>query len=114
MSKEFKRTDWMRHLKLGKKRGKITWRRAKGKHSKIRRKRTGYPRKPEVGFKSPVKSAGLINGKIPVLVNNIKELSALTSANIAILARVGAKKKLELIKKAEEMKIQLQNVGRKK
>jgi large subunit ribosomal protein L32e len=111
MSKEFKRTDWMRHLKLGKKRRNVKWRRAKGVHSKIRRKRTGYPRKPEVGYKKPASSAGLIKGKIPVLVHNIKELSILNAKNIAILARVGAKKKLELIKKAEEMKIQILNMG---
>lgn len=113
MSKDFKRTDYMRHLKLGKKRGKVKWRRAKGVHSKIRRKRMGYPLKPEVGYRTPQVLFGLVKGKMPVLVHNIRELSALTSANIAILARIGAKKKLILIKKADEMKIPIANVGSK-
>jgi ribosomal protein L32E len=113
MSKEFKRTDYMRHLRLGKKRGRVVWRRAKGVHSKIRRKRTGYPRKPEVGYKTKRSISGLINGKLPVVVHNIRELSFLTQKNAAILARVGAKKKFEMIKKAEEMHISLLNVPKK-
>ena len=114
MSKEFKRTDYMRHLKLGKKRGKVSWRRAKGVHSKIRRKRTGYPKKPEVGYKTQRSVAGLVQGKLPVLVHNVPEISRLTSKNIAIIARVGAKKKLDMIKKAEEMHITIMNVSNKK
>ena len=110
MSKEFKRTDYMRHLKLGKKRMRVKWRRAKGVHSKIRRKRAGYPSKPEVGYKTARSEAGLVLGKTPVLVHNVAELSKLTAKNIAIIARVGAKKKLDMIKKAEELHIQLTNV----
>ncbi len=112
MSKEFKRTDYMRHLKLGKKAGKVSWRRAKGKHSKIRRKRAGYPRKPEVGFGTNRTEAGKINGKLPVLVHNVSELSKLSKDNIAIFARVGAKKKIDMIKKAEEMQIKVANISK--
>ena len=114
MSKKFKRTDYMRHLKLGKKRGKVSWRRAKGVHSKIRRKRAGYPKKPEVGYKTKRSVSGLVQGLFPILVHNVSEMSKLSSKNIAIIARVGAKKKLEIIKKAEEMHIKIMNVHKNK
>jgi len=46
----------------------------------------------------------------PILVHNIKELNALEKNTIAILARLGMKKKIEVIKQAREKGIQLLNV----
>lgn len=115
MSVKFLRTDLRRYLRLGKKRRKLqVWRRAKGVHSKIRRKRAGYPRKPEVGYRTQRTVAGLIDGLRPVVVHNLAELSKLTKLNAAILAKVGAKKKLEMIKKAQEMNVRILNVRNKK
>lgn len=108
----FLRSDTVRHSRLGKNRRKLQkWRKPRGRHSKIRRKRFGYPAAPTVGFKSPNASAGMIAGLTPRLVHNVKELEALTQANIAIIARVGAKKKLELLKKAQEKDIRIVNAG---
>ncbi len=115
MSKEFRRTDYMRSLKLGKKRKKArTWRAAKGKHSKMRRKRKGYPIIPEIGYRSPREDRGKINNSVPKLVYNLNDLSSLGKNSVVILARIGAKKKLEVIKKAEEMNIRIINIGGKK
>ncbi len=114
MSKEFKRTDYMRHLKLGKRDRKVVWRRAKGKHSKIRRKRMGYPRKPEVGYRTQQSQSGLVDGMQPILVHNIQELEAITPKTQAvIIARVGAKKKLDIIKKANEKGLTILNMEKK-
>jgi|SRR3989344_6514935 len=111
----FLRTDWMRFSRLGKNRKKLqVWRRARGKHSKIRKKRFSYPVMPTVGYKTQRKDIGRIDGKIPVLVHNLNELLALTKNNVVILARVGAKKKLELIKKANELNLKITNLGGKK
>src|SRR3989344_3820939 len=100
---KFLRQDWMRHSRLGKGRKKLQkWRRPRGRHSKIRRKRFGYPLKVMIGFSSPKKDAGKIYGHIPVLVHNIKEMSILKKGSVAILARVGAKLKIEMLKKARE------------
>lgn len=108
---KFLRTDWMRHSRLGKNRKKKqVWRRARGKHSKIRRKRFGYPVMPTVGYKSARKDSGKVNGMYPVLVHNIRELSAVKKDQIVILAKVGAKKKMDLIKKAEEMNLKILNI----
>lgn len=51
---------------------------------------------------------------MPVLVHNISELSVLTKDEGAILARVGARNKLEMIKRADELKIKILNLGGKK
>jgi len=112
---KFIRTDYKRLSRLGKNRKKLQrWRRARGKHSKIRRKRFGYPVMPTVGYKKSRKESGLIKGLKPVLVHSINELSKIGKNSIVIIARVGAKKKLEIIRKAEEMKIAISNIGGKK
>ena len=109
MTSKFVRTDFWRHSKLGKHRKKLqVWRRARGMHSKIRRMRRGYPVMPTIGYKTKRTEAGKVQGLIPVLVHNTKELENLTKNNIVIIAHVGARKRLEILKKADEMKIKIQ------
>ena len=112
----FLRQDWERHSRIGRGRKKLQkWRRPRGRHSKIRRKRFGYPIKVMIGFKKKVASAGMVEGKIPILVYNVIELSKLTKNNSAIIAaRVGARKKIDMLKKAQEMGIKIINAGGKK
>lgn len=115
MKRKFLRADTNRLFRLGKLKKKLQkWRRPRGKHNKLRLKRTGYPVQPGIGFRTPRKSAGKISTLVPVLVHNIKELEKLSKENIAIIAKIGAKKKLEVIKKAQELNIKLANVGGKK
>ncbi len=110
MRKKFIRQDYMRHLKIGKKRKKLQkWRKPKGRHSKMREKRKGYPISPSIGYKSQGKT-------IPAkLINNMSELKNLKEKSTIIIAKkVGAKKKMEIIKLAQEKKIKILNVkGRK-
>lgn len=114
MAKKFLRQDWFRFSKFGKRRKKkLTWRRPKGTHSKVRIRKRGNPSIPIMGYKTPSKDSGRINGMIPVLVHNIKELEMVDKkSHAAILARVGAKKKLELIKKAESLGIKILNLNK--
>jgi large subunit ribosomal protein L32e len=101
--------------RLGRTRKKLRkWRRPRGKSNKIRLGRSGNPVGVAVGFKTPRKELGRVMGLIPKLVHNIRELESLTKDNVAILARVGARKKLEIIKKADELKIKISNLGSKK
>src|SRR3989344_3117892 len=113
MSSKFIRTDYQRFLRLGKKRRKLqVWRRARGRHSKIRRKRRGYPVMPTVGYRTPRKEANKINGLYPKLVHNFNDLSKIGKTETAILSsKIGAKKKLEMIKKASEMNVKILNLG---
>jgi len=111
MSKEFKRQESVRHLKLGKRKKSLrVWRRPKGRDSKMRLKRKGYPSSPTVGNKTPRKKSGKIDNLVPRLVHNVKEAKALPENTIAIIAKIGAKKKLELIKLLNERKIRILNV----
>ncbi len=115
MSKDFKRTDYNRHLKLGKRRKKLqVWRRAKGRHSKIRKKRRSYPRMPTVGYKTSRSEHGKVNGFYPMLISNMQDLNKIGKNSAAIISsKIGAKKKIEIIKKAEDMKIRILNLGAK-
>mgnify|MGYP001567581990 CR=1 FL=1 len=109
---KFMRSDTRRHLRLGKRNKKLQkWRKPRGRHNKIRRKRFGYPLKPSPGFKTPIKHSGLVQGLKPVLVHNLKELDKAHKNSIIIIARIGAKKKIEILKKAQELKLKIANAG---
>lgn len=111
MSKEFVRRDTKRYSKLGKGRKKIQrWRRPTGRDNQMRLKQFGYPKRPTVGHQGEKTKLGLVKGKKPFLVRNINDLESVEKAGIVIVASVGAKKKMEIIKKANEMKLELYNV----
>ncbi len=115
VTRRFMRADTFRLLRLGKKRRKLQkWRRPRGTHNKLRLKRKGHPELPTVGHRSPKIQSGKVSGLTPVLVHNLNELSRLDKNSIAIIARIGARKKLEILKKADEMKIKVMNAGGKK
>jgi len=105
MSKQFKRQDHMRYNKLGKKSSKPTWRKPKGRDSKMRLSRRNYPKSVSIGYKSPKKEV-----KSYIVIRNLTDLKNLKTKE-AILARIGAKKKLEIIRAAQEKKIKLINVS---
>ncbi|MBU0907598.1 MAG: eL32 family ribosomal protein [Nanoarchaeota archaeon] len=110
-NKKFIRQETSRYSKIGKNRKKLQrWRKPKGRDSKMRLKRKSYPATVSVGYSRARKEQGKVNGKLPILVHHVKDLEKITKDNVALLARVGAKKKLEIIKKAEEKKIQILNV----
>lgn len=112
MKPKFIRTDSFRLPRLGKNRkNKQVWRRARGVHSKVRRMRKSYPVMPTVGYKTQRKNLGKVQGLKPILVHNLNELAKATKENIIIIASVGARKKLDIIKKADEMKIKIANLG---
>lgn len=110
--KKFLGRNTIKLSKLGRGRPKIQrWRAAVGRHSKIRKNRFGYTKSPRIGFKSPAEESGKINGKVPILVREMKDLVNSNSSNIIIISkRIGAKKKMEMIKKAQDMKLQILNV----
>jgi large subunit ribosomal protein L32e len=110
--KKFVRRSTLKFSRMGRGRRKLQrWRRATGRHNKMRKNRFGYAKSPRIGFKSPRKDAGKIEGRTPVLVRNLKDFLNLNEKNILIIARtVGAKKRIDMIKKANEMKFKILNV----
>lgn len=110
---KFLRSDITRHSRLGKNRKKLqVWRKPRGRHNKIRLKRVSYPVSPNIGYASEKKNAGKVKGLIPILVHNIADLEPIRKENIIIIARVGAKKRLEILKRATEKKIPIANGGK--
>jgi len=111
MAKKFLRQDHMRHSRLGKRRKKLQkWKSPKGRHSKMRQARRGYPKSPTVGYRSPRNERGKFNGKKLALIHNIKELEKVDKNIAIIIARVGAKKRKEIIEKAKIMNIEVINM----
>lgn len=111
MTKNFLRVDSARYSKLGKGRRKLQkWRKPKGRHNKMREKRRSYPKTVSIGYRKPKKER-----KETKLVNNIKDLKySRKTDGIMLSARLGAKKKVELIKLAKEKGIKILNLGGKR
>ncbi len=109
---KFIRRNWDKYSRLGKKRKKKqTWRRAKGRHNKVREKRKGYPIKVMIGFRKKKEERNLIEKKKLVVVNNLRELEKVQKGEMAIVGKVGEKKKIEIAKKAKEKGIQIYNLN---
>lgn len=108
---KFLRRNWSKASRLGKgRKKKQIWRSPKGRHSKTRNERKGYPAIVKIGYKQEQKESGLIEKKTPVMVNNVKQLEGMKKEQIAIIGNVGNKKRIEIAKKAKEKGIAVSNL----
>ncbi len=108
MKKKFLRRDAKRFSKFGKGKGKkSSWRKPKGRDNKMREKKKGYPSIVSIGYKSPKKIRK--EKSIEMKINNMNDLIKIGDNKIGILGKVGKKKKIEIMKKAKELKIELKN-----
>ena len=106
--KKFLRRTWSRYSKLGRKRKKIQkWRKPTGRDNKMRERKKGHPKVVSIGYKKSKK----MDKKNQILVRNIEELKKVKENQIAIIGHIGKKKKIEIARKAKEMKIPLQNLN---
>jgi len=91
---------------------KDSWRRPKGRHSKMRKQERGRGRLPKPGYGTPASVRGLDSqGFMRIRVSNPKGLEGLNpqKEKAVIASAVGRKKRLEILKKAEEMGIVVSN-----
>lgn len=90
----------------------IKWRRPKGLHSKMRRSLKGHRKTIRLGYRSPPEVRGLhSSGLEKKLAFNAGMLSGIDPKKTGIIiAKIGAKKKLDMLKKAIELKITIFNV----
>ncbi|MFH1316101.1 MAG: 50S ribosomal protein L32e [Candidatus Woesearchaeota archaeon] len=105
---KFTRQDNHKKPKLGDK-----WRKPKGIDSKMRLKLKGYKKSPSKGYKSPKAVKGLSKeGLKKILVYTINDIDRINNKEegIIISKRVGNKKRIEIIKKANEKKINVLNI----
>ncbi len=107
---EFLRQNWFRLKRLGKK-----WRRPRGRHSKLRRYMKAKGHVPNPGYGSPKAVRGLHPcGLREVRVFRPQDLEGLDPEKVCvrIASGVGEKKRREIVKKAEELKLKVLNPGR--
>ena len=89
------------------------WRKPKGKHDKTRRQHKSKPLLVQPGFGSPIEVRGLLrNGLEPLLVRNVADLNGADPKihGIIIGSTVGMRKKIDIVNKANELKITLVNI----
>lgn len=102
---KFLRRSWDRYSKLGKKRKKKqVWRRPTGRDNKMREKRRGYPARVSIGYKKAERK------EKQVVIKNIGDLKKIGRNTVVIIGHIGKKKKMDIIKKAREMKIKIVNL----
>ena len=115
MAQKFLRRDSTKYSKLGKRRKKKqVWRRPTGRDNKMRERIKGHPVSVKVGYKTDKKIRGTIQNKIPKIIKNLRDLQDIQKNQIAIVGKIGKKKKIEIAKKAEEKKIIILNLNTKK
>ncbi|MBC7219094.1 MAG: 50S ribosomal protein L32e [Hadesarchaea archaeon] len=109
---KFRRQEWFRFKRLGEK-----WRRPRGRDSKLRLRIRGKGSLVSIGYRVPKAIRGLHpSGLAEVLVKNISDLEKIdaTKQAIRIASSVGRKKREQILKRAEELKIKVLNPGVKK
>ncbi|MEA3414300.1 MAG: eL32 family ribosomal protein [Nanoarchaeota archaeon] len=112
---QFLRRDARRFSKFGKGRGKkATWKKPKGRDNKMREKRKGYPAVVSIGYGSDKKIKNKFEEKEVIKIMNAGDLEKIQKNQIGLIGSVGKKKKLEIAKKAKEMKIKLRNMNAEK
>ncbi len=114
--KKFIRAGYWKYSKLGlRRKKKLIYRKAKGQGNKVRLGRAGRLVKVKPGFgrdktmKGMIRHPSLKNLKA-VVVWTIDDLKKLQKDEIAVLAKIGGKKKFEIAAYAHENKIKLMNL----
>ncbi len=107
-----KKPDFIRYESWRYKRVKPNWRKPKGIDSKVREKRKGWIKMPDIGYRSPKVVRGLHpSGFEEVLVYRPEDLEKLdpTKHAVRIAHTVGTRKRLAILEKAEELELVVLN-----
>lgn len=112
---KFLRHTAHKYSKLGlRRKKKQIWRRPTGRDNKMREQRRGHPPLVAIGYSGEKKMKGMINGKVPVTVKNVADIQKVQKNQIAILGKIGKKNKIEVAKKAKELKVEIYNFNPEK
>jgi len=107
----FYRNKWWKFSKF---RNDPKWRRPRGKDNPMRLRLKGLPPIASSGYGTPAAIRGLHpSGLEPAVVSSLRDLSGLDpSRNIVyISSTVGLRKRLEIVRKAQEMGFRVANPG---
>lgn len=113
--KIFLRQGYWRYSKLGlRRKKKLVYRKAKGRDNKVRLQEKGRLIKVKIGFKKSKKIQGLIKGLRPVYVRCIEDIKELKKDEIAVIGKIGNKKRLFIAKYISGKNIPVYNLNVKK
>ncbi len=87
------------------KRLNVRWRKPRGIHSKLRLNKAGHIKKPSPGFRNARKDRVLKFS----LIKNLKDLINAKN-DILLSSNLGLKKRIEVLKRAKELKLNVLNV----
>ncbi len=108
MAKKFLRRHTQKLSRLGKSRKKKQkWRKPKGRDNKMREKKKGRPKIVSIGYKNSERKS------FPV-VNNLKDLEKISEKSKVKMGKMGNRKRLEILRKAEKKKIEFVNFNKNK
>ncbi len=104
---KFRRQDSHKKARLA-----SSWRKPRGRQSKMRLKKRGYARPISVGYGSPKATRGKVKGLDPIVVSTLAELTALDAkTQAAVFAKsIGARKREGMLKAAKEKNITILNI----
>jgi large subunit ribosomal protein L32e len=105
---KFLRHTAHKYSKLGlRRKKKKIWRRPTGRDNKMREKRRGHPAVVSIGYSTDKNTRGNVMKKTPVVVRNVQDLQKVQKNQIVMLSGIGKKKKIEIAKKAKELKVEI-------
>lgn len=82
------------------------WRRPRGMHNKVRLKKKGHMHKVSIGYGTKKEFKNFYNSTIDYkLVNNLNDLDNIDKKYIMISRSIGLRKRIEILKKAKELKL---------
>ena len=105
----FRRQEWFRYKRLGE-----CWRRPKGLHSKMRKGLKYRPPRVKIGYRGPKLARNLHpSGFEEVMVYRVEDLEKINPERQAarIGGTVGTRKRIEIVKRADELGIRVLNRG---
>lgn len=106
----FLRTGSKRYKRLGKGRKSLQrWRRPKGRHNKIRQSKISRFKKVKIGYKNPEEIRGTIKEKKVMLIGNLRDIEKAKKGGLAIVAKLGKKKRETILKLLKEKNIEVLN-----
>ena len=99
-----KKRKFIRYKSINQVKLKGGWRRVRGMHNKVRLKKKGHIHKVSIGYGTKKETRNLYNSMFDYkLIKNLNDLNNLDKKYILISKSIGLKKKIEILKKAKEL-----------
>jgi large subunit ribosomal protein L32e len=107
---KIKKKKFVRYGSINQKKLKKSWRRPRGMHNKVRLKKKGHIHKVSIGYRTKKETRDFYNSKFDYkLVNNLNDLNNIDKKYILISKSIGLRKKIEILKKAKELNLDVLN-----